>query len=75
MTQVYFAFCVFKAIVETAFAIYTLWLWNILFAIIQAEKPSINWTAIVAARRFWYSLAYQVAEPALKKTRLLIDPA
>lgn len=36
MAQVYFAFCVFKAIVETAFAIYTLWLWNILFAIIQA---------------------------------------
>jgi hypothetical protein len=35
-SQVYFAFCILKAVVEIAFAIYTLWLWNIIFAVVQA---------------------------------------
>ena len=37
--EVYLGFCVLKVALEIAFAIYTLWLWNILFAIVQvAEK-------------------------------------
>jgi hypothetical protein len=35
-SQVYFAFCILNAVVEIAFAIYTLWLWNIIFAVVQA---------------------------------------
>lgn len=35
LVSVYFAFCIFKAGVEIAFAIYTMWQWNVLFVVMQ----------------------------------------
>ncbi|CAL1130240.1 unnamed protein product [Cladocopium goreaui] len=35
LVSVYFAFCIFKAAVEIAFAFYTMWQWNVLFVVMQ----------------------------------------
>ena len=57
--QVYFAFCILKAVVEIAFAIYTLWLWNIIFAVVQAwflGTKQAGWVPILVAEITSYCL-------------------
>ncbi|CAK9014576.1 unnamed protein product [Durusdinium trenchii] len=49
LVSVYLGFCFLKAGVEIALAIYTLWLWNIIFAILQVWIIKIVvsfWTAL-----------------------------
>jgi hypothetical protein len=49
-SQVYFAFCIFKAAVEIAFAFYTMWQWNVLFVVMQAESWGLDWLVVGSAK-------------------------
>lgn len=51
LVSVYFAFCILKAVAETVFAIYTLWLWNIIFAVVQIWIIKIVATFLFALGR------------------------